>query len=243
MAVPVVQSQSADTVVTTNGDNIVITKPSGVVSGDLLLLFLSTDGDTVPNTLSGWTVVEEATTSVGAKATLTILSKVAGGSEPSDYTFTGGGNQTRAGLIFRIDGQNATFKDVSGIDNTGNSTTPTAPTVTTTVADCLVLCSYAQDDDSAPNTHPGSTTELADFDSGGGASPASTLGVASYTQASAEATGTKAWSGAGSAHWIGCQVAIAPVAAAGGRIMSSLAEGGGLAGAGGIAGKGGGLAA
>ncbi len=243
MAVPVVQSQSADTVVSTNGDNIVITKPSGVVSGDLMLMFLSTDGNTVLNTLSGWTVVEETTTSAGDKCTLTILSKVAGGSEPADYTFTGGGNQTRAGIIFRIDGQHATFKDVSGIDNTGNSNTPTAPTVTTTVANCLVLCSYAQDDDSAPNTHPGSTTELADFDSGGGASPASTLGVASYTQVSAGATGTRAWSDANNVQWIGCQVAIAPVAAAGGRIMSSLTKGGGLAGSGGIAGKGGGLAA
>ncbi len=211
MAVPVVQSQSADTVVTTNGSTITITKPSGVVSGDLMLVFISTDGATTSHTSSGWTTVEEETTSTGAKCTLAIMSKIAGGSEPSDYTFTGGGNQTRCGIIFRIDGQNATFKDVSGIDNTGDSATPTAPDVTTTVDDCLVLCAYAQDEAEAPNIHPGSTTELADFDSAGG-DPASTLGVASYTQASAGATGTKQWTDSNSNRWIGAQVAIAPAA-------------------------------
>ncbi len=216
MAVPVLESFIDPAVeVTTNGSAITIGKPSGTVSGDLLIAFIGTDGNTEFHTSSGWARVEESNTSAGNKTTCVVYFLVAGGSEPSDYTFTGGSNQTRIGTIVRISGQAASgFIDVSGIDNTGDSTTPTSPTVTTTVVDCLVFCFYSQDDEQEGLTHPSGTTEHIDQDNGGGANPGCTIGLASYTQAAAGATGTKAWSGGGTTQWVAMQVAIAPVAAA-----------------------------
>ena len=142
-----VASTSSAYVVAT-GYSLTITKPSGTVEGDLLICYVLSFGwGNFPTitTLSGWTKLIERTTDkyysgncVGA-----IYYKKAGASEPSSYTWVNGGsgNTYFNCLMMRITGAHATTPiDASASTNTVNpSTTYTFPSVTTTVANTLLL--------------------------------------------------------------------------------------------------------
>lgn len=72
------------------GGTLVCNKPSGVVSGDLLVAIVGRDQDaaaTTNFTSSGWTL-DTFFSGTSTYATLAVLWKVAGGSEPATYTFT-----------------------------------------------------------------------------------------------------------------------------------------------------------
>lgn len=67
--------------------SVTVTKPSGVVSGHVMLAFVAQNEQTI--TASGWTqIIQES----GSADTFsgTMFYKVAGGSEPADYTFSVG---------------------------------------------------------------------------------------------------------------------------------------------------------
>lgn len=74
-------------------DTFLVTKPSGTASGDQLLAFVAwrppsvdTYGTMTPP--SGWTLMHEQAANSGGRFKLYVYQKVAGGSEPSDYTWT-----------------------------------------------------------------------------------------------------------------------------------------------------------
>ena len=62
--------------------SITIGKPSGTASGDLLVAYVASGLGGATYTSSGWTQAEDG-------AQYTLLWKIAGGSEPADYTFSG----------------------------------------------------------------------------------------------------------------------------------------------------------
>lgn len=69
--------------------DLVVTAPSGVASGDVLLFVANTNDytrtlDTLP---SGWTSLYNQETSAGTNAEIWVAWKLAGGSEPGSYTF------------------------------------------------------------------------------------------------------------------------------------------------------------
>jgi len=96
------------------GTTVVIDKPSGVVAGDLMLAFtIHRDGETwTPE--SGWTEVAD----LGADPGLAVAWKVAGGAEPSDYTFTATAVGSKSGVIGAW--RHAAF-DVAGSFDTSNA--------------------------------------------------------------------------------------------------------------------------
>lgn len=125
--------------------------------------------------------------------------------------------------------------------STGNTNNPAA-TFTTDAATgkilALFMCLGADFD---PFTPDGSETERQDTDTGGG-STTTDFAVHCMELAATGGSDTVSSTGSTSDHWLTLAIELNAAAAASGRIMSSLAAGGGLAHLGGIAGRGGGLA-
>lgn len=220
MAAPAIVTSSADTTVETNGTSITITKPTGTVSGDLLLGFVAHDGGSGAITdPTGWTELHNLGSS-GAKVKCQIAWLIAGGSEPADYTWSkSGGGETWCGKIFRISGHDGgTPIDTSAETQDAGTTTITCPTVTTGRDDCLVFMSFGQDDTGVPYTHPGGTTEVADFDS---VNNPCALGICWFEHATAGATGTKDWTSGDTTESNAFTVSVQPPA--GGATVPPLA--------------------
>jgi hypothetical protein len=158
---PVIES-----VATANASDTV-TKPTGTASGDLLVAFYGFDGvgrvDTVGSGFEccgGW---------VGAGGrTLTVWAKVAGGSEPANYTW---GNETsnKAHItMFRISGADGVVPMVRGAGAT-SSTTVTWKSITTDTDDCLILAGAQVDGENefTTTTAPSPWTEQSSIESTG----------------------------------------------------------------------------
>ena len=222
MAVPVIESVDPHerTEADTSED---LGKPTGTVSGDLLLAvigFAEGDGNSFTITPpSGWTqrlFVKEGsdTTFVG----LGVWSKIAGGSEPTTYTFTSSHGVTWSGGILRISGHDpTTFFNTSASTNINNSTSSSqnAPSVTTTVNDCLILRINLTTATTTIAVPSGTTSVFNESDSNVNRA---CCACGSASQATAGSTGTAAftgWSTAGNIDGYTATVAIAPAAAAG----------------------------
>lgn len=145
MAAPVLESAEYGSV--RNGaatSPATVTKPSGTASGDLLIacVVASSAGGRYFDTPSGWT--SEDLTNMGSTNHyyLQTFSKVAGGSEPSSYDFDPRVQYVIGGVIIaRVSGAEdpATTSLVIATASSGASGTCTAPSVTPTDADSLVL--------------------------------------------------------------------------------------------------------
>lgn len=100
------------------------TKPTGTATGDLLVAAVCTyDSPTPP---SGWT--QQAQENYAATYFLTIYTKAAGGSEPSDYTWTS--TAVFNVHITRISGADTT-NPITGTPTSGTSLDPTCASITT----------------------------------------------------------------------------------------------------------------
>lgn len=176
------------------GNNSVLAKPAGVVSGDLLIAHIVLGGFTasfsslVP---AGWTLGPADTVGAGAfSACAAVMYKIAGGSEPSTYPFDMGPNGG-VGAIDAYSGVNPTtpFSITAMQDNPASSLNIPIPSVTTPVGDCLMLAFYSHRTSSTVSyTAPSDMTARLNYT---GVAVAPSFGVAELALASAGATGTK----------------------------------------------------
>jgi hypothetical protein len=174
-----------------------------------LVAIVNIDGTGTINTPSGWTLISSATRSTILR--VATFYKVAGGSEPASYTFDGWSSVSSAAAVSAYSGvDNAAPLDVNGVGN-GNSSTPTAPDVTTTADNCMVIGLAGNDRaDRGPYTPPTGYTERCDQTGGLFASGAH-ISTADIIQATAGATGTAAFTLAVSSdHWVVHHIALAP---------------------------------
>lgn len=158
MSLPVIASKGA---VDANTDTTSSpAAPSGIVAGDLLLLFIVCHDSTsisVPN----WAPVGSVSDS-GNSVKAALFSRTATGTGPDAPTATFGTSVDFAAIIYRLNNQNGgTFTDVVGTNSQPSGTTPTVPTVTTTFTDELLvfLTGFMSLPSSAPS---GWTQETAD---------------------------------------------------------------------------------
>jgi hypothetical protein len=125
---------------TTGGSagTITVDKPSGTVSGDVLLAHIVSDTNSKTITPpAGW---DEEEGVPGDSGYSYVFKKVAGGSEPTSYTFTYSSNSGRLGRILRFEGQKISAAISSnGQANNTASTTLTAPTITPTDANSIIV--------------------------------------------------------------------------------------------------------
>lgn len=107
------------------GLSLSINKPTGVVSGDLLVLIVNA-GTTRTASCSGFAALGHI---AGVISRVSILYKVAGGSEPSSYTVNLNGSSSISAQMLRIDGTidpalNTIELSTNSGSGTGNATTP-----------------------------------------------------------------------------------------------------------------------
>ena len=163
-----------------------VSAPSGLASGDLLVALVASVG--AKSSLSGWT--EEGSATNGSFYFLTALTKIAGGSEPADYTFASAG-VVEGGILLRVTGHDPA--DLIDGSVTGASGSLAAPGMTTTVDGALLaiagLATASIDPDAA-------MTERAEV--GPTASFGLYLNAATEADATAGATGTRTQTTAGS---------------------------------------------
>lgn len=146
VGIPFVASASAyNTVDSTTLD---ISKPTGVVSGDILIAFVACNTGTGSGAWtmpSGWTEVldESSGTRVG------IAYKVAGGSEPSTYTFTQAlTNKRLGGVIVAYTG--LSYQSIG----TNSYPSQTALSITTTGSYSLLIGAFADTNSNKALTAP-----------------------------------------------------------------------------------------
>lgn len=201
------------------GQSMVITKPTGLAVGDLMIAHCSSisPSNSNPadyNTPTGWTSVN-TTSSTNSSLThsnmLRIFSKVADSSDvaASDFTFTisGGSNRNLGGAIYRISGFGPTtpVPTSNAASNSGTNDHDTSPltlnaTVTPSRASSLIMMLItASSDASAFGSYAVATddptwTEGYDFNSG--ALNAAMAGAyATRTETSATGSSTFGYSG------------------------------------------------
>lgn len=122
------------------GSSYTINRPSGVVSGDLMIAYVGVSGDaTTVNVPAGWTLLSRDVANAGSSAnafTQAILYRFAGGSEPSSWSSTVSGSLGQAGCgtgSFAYRNVNATTPFVDWDTNQKvNATSITTDSVTNT---------------------------------------------------------------------------------------------------------------
>ncbi|MEI7901168.1 MAG: YDG domain-containing protein, partial [bacterium] len=108
----VIAQRGTATSANNSGNSVTIAKPTGVVSGDVMIACMAqrnSSGTPSDAVLSGWNVVKSGTLGTsGTSRYGTILSKVAGNSEPGSYTFA---------LAAAVGGAVGDIVAFSGVDN------------------------------------------------------------------------------------------------------------------------------
>lgn len=205
MTLPVLESFSVATVDV--AQLLQVTKPSGVVIGNTLLAILATDGSGESLQAPGAEWVR-GSANVSNTMTLRYFWKTATQADvdATDYTFTWGSDEGAVLGMARLSGcdTSGVVVDIMGVA-TGSSTTPTCPSVTTTVDDCLILRMFGADDDdiTTDTGYPGGTTGVYVRES-----LTSSSGLAHEPQVSAGATGTAAFTMDATEAWAAFTIAI-----------------------------------
>ena len=181
-----------------------VSMPATRPDGDLYIAQICLkDGEEIESVPNGWTEITNS--DMLGNIQLATYWKI-GSSEPSEYTWEADEETEWIGAIHRVVGIDTSDPiNVSG-DDTGDSASPTAPSVVTTDDDCLILRMYGAEGAEQASTYwPSGTTPIFQDDSSG-----SVVGAAAYEdQLSAGSTGTGAFSMTGSKKWVAATVAIA----------------------------------
>jgi hypothetical protein len=156
---------------TSNG---VCAKPTGVVSGDVLVALLGNYNAAAVTswTSTGWTVLTtqaERGGPGGSDLNCAVMYKVAGGSEPSSYTFSQTGSFGNVNVIIvaysGVDNSTPFDSSFTSNNSAGNNATVTGTSITVTNTNDLLLWMWFGDDSSltaAPSGSIGSLTQRVD---------------------------------------------------------------------------------
>ncbi|TFW10301.1 hypothetical protein E4K72_01685 [Oxalobacteraceae bacterium OM1] len=167
---------------------LAIAVPAGTASGDVMVASIAVRPSTAAVTApSGWTLVRQVVQGSNSALTLQTYYRVVSGTEPASYTWTASGGTAASGGIISLTGADTSFPvDAENGQATASSTTHTAPSLTTTQANSLLITSHAiaAVDTWTPPT--GMTESVDTASSAGLAIQMNTVGVATVST-----TGTK----------------------------------------------------
>lgn len=211
MAAPVLESSTLD-VETTSETSHSINKPTGVTTGDLLIMMICFEDDTGTVTgPSGFTEVGDVEpVDVGPVFHNFVYYKVATGSEPSSYTVTTTNSVNGALFLLRISGaEDPATTPIVITDNSGVLYSPDPyeyPSVTPTENESLVF-HFGVLNAETFNDYVSGDTAVTTFNFGS----YTTDVQIGYEENNASATGTETASvSAGSTDWVAFSFAIAP---------------------------------
>lgn len=211
MAAPVWESADTKTA-TGNSASLTVDKPSNLADNDVVVLGVEQrdrGSDPALAPPSGFTEEYEIRYANNVDVAMAYKVITDAASEPASYTYTSGEEENWTAAAGRVSGADTTDPtDVSGTD-TGDSSDPVAPSITTTIADTLLLAQAGTDSQSAaPWSPPSGYTEEWDLSQG---TTFSTAGSgATKTQASAGASGTATFTTSSDRDWATGHVAFAP---------------------------------
>jgi hypothetical protein len=177
-----------------SANNLTVTKPTGTVSGDILLAFWTNAGSSGSTITWPSGFAEEANANLASPDTTTIrcASKVAGGSEPADYNIASSTNDACCAAIVAISGRDTGAAITPSVtQNTGTFSTPITVTlngVTAANGDDLIWMAAPSLTGTNPGTYtaPASFTECVDV----AHTQYASMGIAYRDNVSAGATGT-----------------------------------------------------
>lgn len=138
-----------------SADTATVTKPTGIVANDIMFCMVGTDTAYTNSTPSGWTSLGKANPSYFFE----LFYKVAGASEPADYTWT---TATTQRFMIRLIGyERYQFNHVTPLDQTSNTpyvtnnTTNRAASMTVTSANSpLIYFSFVGHGSAITSTKP-----------------------------------------------------------------------------------------
>ena len=190
---------------TTGVNNITVTAPAGITSGEMLLILISIDGSAGSvSTPAGWT---ELTVESGGGCYNYTFYKISDGTE-TDVTIVGATTGNKAAFYIRV---SASSIDVSGTSSSSTGFSHAITEVTTTVDNCLAFYSLAFDgaDTTSLNVSGTGWSESGYLQSGSGG-----VGITgcwgTKEMATAGATGTATVASTSSDGTSNCQFAVAP---------------------------------
>ena len=178
-----------DGVATMNNYDVVIPANQPL---DMLVMIIGTWDNTSVTTPSGWT---SRLVAMGANSSdrIYVLTKMAGESEPATQVVSSASAQKWQAVVVAV--RYVTAVDAAAFAVNPASGTQTAPSVTTTVADALVLRAVSTSGNAYREKSWSGATELTDRGFGTSAVPGVSMTTAWSLKATAGATGTAAASG------------------------------------------------
>lgn len=146
------------------GSNIELPLPLGTAENDVMIAAIGYQ----PNTLTitppaGWTLVGGSSNAAATANSLAVYQHIAGAAEPALYqwTFSGSALAAAGGMQVFSGVDTTTPIDVSGGQATGNSVNHATPSITTTVANTMLVSAHTYAS-SRPWTPPAGMTEAYD---------------------------------------------------------------------------------
>jgi hypothetical protein len=187
---------SSSYVSSANSSTHTIDRPSGVLSGDLMLLFgLNTSSSSAPVTVpAGWTKILDEYTATGSTHVL-FAYKSAGSSESSTYDMTLAGSRAWSAGIINLRNASYSRQDNNAV---GSSTaTAGASGSLTAVPPTASLIYFSGSGSSVTSTAPSGYTELMELGPASGFSPAGVFQISARIPSPSGDTGTvrNTWSG------------------------------------------------
>jgi|GEM_PF-1211474 len=140
---------------TSNGTSFSIAKPPGTAANDLLVMAVSTDGNT-STTLSppaGWTQVDLGQS--GSAVTFGVWWKLAGASEAANYQCTWSGSERAYGWIMRFTGHDPADPIDTWSAAGGSGSSPTSTPVISSLDNAMIVRMGGFDDDDITIDAPG----------------------------------------------------------------------------------------
>lgn len=117
------------------GLSVSISKPTGVVEGDFLVAVVFRYNNNDVSAPSGWTLVASGKTATIGHA---ILTKVAGASEPSSYSFPTSNTAYSSGAILAYRGGLNELTDVGSVTQNTSTASISAPSMSTAATGILL---------------------------------------------------------------------------------------------------------
>ena len=214
MAIPVLETGWTKQNALTN--SLTVTKASGVVSGDLILIIACNEDSTNTaqwddSTLkpTGFTLIAEGGNST-ADAHIAMFWRVADGTEGATFTLPCQSSDYTTAYCLRITGIAASPINANSTPGATSGTSHTVPAVTSSVDDCLVIAGLSFDGADGTSFSTSSTGwTIEDEDATGGGSAGSSSCFASYELASSGTAGALSITSAVSDGAFSFEVAIA----------------------------------
>jgi RHS repeat-associated protein len=179
---------------------VTITKPTGTAANDVLIASIAVTPSTVTITApSGWTLIRRTNNGATTSNSLAVYYKVASASEGTSYAFGVTGATFGVGGIQGFTGvDTANPIHIENGQTTPSATTHATPSVTTSVANAMIVTSHAFASSNSW-TPPSGMTESFDKPSGNNNATGLSIEGDRVLQAVAGATGVKTATAAGNA--------------------------------------------